>query len=360
MKSIYYTETPLDTVRLGASLGRLLKGGDAVLLFGDLGAGKTHFVKGIAEGLGVQTLVKSPTFAYVNAYRIEKRIDREWTENGLGVGGELFHYDLYRMERGDDLTSLGYHETMADPRAVNVVEWADRLGDDVPRRAIRVEILAKGHTRSIAVDFAYSARCREKDVEAFYDHWQTPLHVRAHCRQVASVGQQVAEAMIRRGEIVDINLVYTSCLLHDMCRVCDFKTLDRGKFPEPITDEKWARWNALRAEYAGTHHADIAHGWLREKGFDDTAEAIRLHKSLNIVDDFAAYTPESFIVYYADKRVKHTEIVSLKERFRDGRERYGADNDAAAQARFREAEKRTLHLEKTLFGNLDIKPADIR
>lgn len=70
MRSTYYTETPLATIELGAKLGKILKGGDAILLFGELGAGKTHFTKGIAEGLGVTDLVKSPTYAYVNNYSL--------------------------------------------------------------------------------------------------------------------------------------------------------------------------------------------------------------------------------------------------------------------------------------------------
>jgi len=359
MKSTYYTQTPVDTITLGARLGGTLKGGDVVLLFGDLGAGKTHFTKGIAEGLGITQLVKSPTFAYVNTYPIKS-------------GLTLYHYDLYRMNRdprlrgddknehGNDLESLGYEETLNDPNAINVVEWADRLGDRLPFRYIRVDILAEGDTRSIAIDFIYPTRLRAEAVESYWEEWATPLHVREHCKQVANVGRQVAEAYIQKLQIVDLNLVVTSCLLHDMCRVCDFRTLDRDKFFEPVTETKWKKWVTLREQYAGRHHGDIAHEALSARGFTETAECIRLHKSLNLVTEPAAYdTLEKQIVYYADKRVKHTEIVSLAERFSDGRERYGKYSTPEKEAPFVVAEKAAEELEALLFEPLEMEPTNI-
>ena len=348
MKSLYYTQTPIDTITLGARLGEMLKGGDVVLLFGDLGAGKTHFTKGIAEGLKVKTLVKSPTFVYVNPYPLK--------------GGQtLYHYDLYRMEKDADLSSLGYEETLHVPNAINVVEWADRLGGHLPSRYIRVDILAEGNTRSIAIDFAYPTRLRAEAVESYWEEWATPLHVRAHCKQVANVGRQIAEAYLEKLQIADLNLVHTSCLLHDMARVCDFRVLDRSKFAEEVTDAKWKKWLELRSRYSERHHGDIAHEALTARGFTETAEAIRLHKTVNLPDEFPSYDSlEKMIVYYADKRVKHTEIVSLKERFRDGRERYGQTNTPEQEAKFIKAEKMGYDLERLIFKPLDIESGDVR
>lgn len=348
MKSVYYTQTPLATVELGARLGRRLQPGDTVLLFGDLGAGKTHFVKGIAAGLGVTDLIKSPTYAYVNTYP-------------LAGGNVFFHYDFYRLASGDDFTSLGYEETLHNPRAINVIEWADRLGERLPARYLRVDFAAQANTRSIALQFAYPLRAMEVIVEPYYNQWQTPLHVRGHCRQVALVARQVAEAFVRAGEIVDINLVYTSALLHDMCRVCDFRRFSRELFTEEVTDEKWAAWVRLREQYAGRHHADIAHEALLVDGFDETAEAVRLHRSAALEEEPDSYDSlEKKIVYYADKRVKHTEVVSLAERFRDGRERYGKEDDAEHTALYARVEARTYALEKSLFKNLEITPEEVK
>jgi tRNA threonylcarbamoyladenosine biosynthesis protein TsaE len=283
MKSTYYTESAAATIQLGAKLGKTLRPGDTVLLFGELGAGKTHFTKGIAEGLDIEHLVKSPTYAYVNTYPIES--------------GTLFHYDFYRLETGADLTSLGYYESLHDSDAINVVEWADRLEGDLPSRFIRVDIIAEGDTRSLSIDWFYPGRSTGDVVEPYYDEWRTPMHVRDHCKQVASVGRQIATAYIEQGEVVDINLVITSCLLHDLCRVCDFQTLERDKFQEEITDEKWQKWVDLREQYQGQHHADIASDWLAAKGFSEMAEVIRLHRFTDILDEPDSYdTLEKMIV----------------------------------------------------------------
>ena len=75
MKTIYKTRNPQQTIDLGIQLATRLIPGDSILLFGDLGSGKTHFVKGVAKGLGVNNTVKSPTFAYVNKYHLESGTD---------------------------------------------------------------------------------------------------------------------------------------------------------------------------------------------------------------------------------------------------------------------------------------------
>jgi hypothetical protein len=149
-------------------------------------------------------------------------------------------------------------------------------------------------------------------------------------------------------------------MLHDMNRVCDFRRLERNRFQEEVTDEKWKKWQSCRREYKGMHHADITAKILDELGFTETAELIRLHRS-----DYIVKQPDAFdfiekkIIYYADKRVKHNEIVSLKERFRDGRARYGKFDTPEEKKLFEEVEVKTKKLEKELFDGIGIKPADI-
>lgn len=104
------TTTPADTERLGVLLGERLRKGDIVLLVGELGAGKTTFVRGVAQGTGSQATVASPTFQLVRVY--PGRV-------------QLAHVDLYRIENSSDLDALGLEE-LADQGAV-VVEWGDRL-----------------------------------------------------------------------------------------------------------------------------------------------------------------------------------------------------------------------------------------
>ena len=110
-----------ETRTLGERLGSRLRGGEVVLLCGDLGAGKTHFAQGVARGLGVAAAVVSPTFTLAAHY--EGRLP-------------LVHYDLYRLASADELSPLGFLQT-DDPRTVSLVEWGDRVR--VPG-AIRVEL----------------------------------------------------------------------------------------------------------------------------------------------------------------------------------------------------------------------------
>jgi tRNA threonylcarbamoyladenosine biosynthesis protein TsaE len=104
------TSAPEETEAAGEELGRRLRSGDLVLLRGELGAGKTTFVRGIARGCGSAALVASPTFQLVRIY--PGRL-------------QLAHVDLYRLEKGDELHDLGLDELL-DVGAV-VVEWGDRL-----------------------------------------------------------------------------------------------------------------------------------------------------------------------------------------------------------------------------------------
>ena len=125
-----------DTRAIAARVAASLKPGDVLLLAGDLGAGKTAFVRGLAEGLGVDPgEVTSPTFTLVHEYR----------------GGRLplIHIDLYRLERAD-LDEIGLDQDLAD-QGVTAVEWPERLSRTI-RGAISVTISDTGfETRSIQV-----------------------------------------------------------------------------------------------------------------------------------------------------------------------------------------------------------------
>jgi tRNA threonylcarbamoyladenosine biosynthesis protein TsaE len=123
------TTSPAETERAGMLLGERLKPGDVVLLTGELGAGKTTFVRGVAHGTGSKADVASPTFQLVRVY--PGRV-------------QLAHVDLYRVEDGAELRDLGLEE-LAEEGAV-VVEWGDRLEVD---GAARIEIEHLGGDRRL-------------------------------------------------------------------------------------------------------------------------------------------------------------------------------------------------------------------
>lgn len=114
-----------QTVRLGEIIGRDLRPGDVVLLYGELGAGKTTLVRGLARGAGSRARVSSPTFALAHVYR--------------GNPLNLHHLDLYRL-KGHELGEVGLDELLRDPRAAVVVEWPDNLGGSWPARRIEVRL----------------------------------------------------------------------------------------------------------------------------------------------------------------------------------------------------------------------------
>lgn len=139
-----------ETFDLGRSLGRSLRGGEMILLEGDLGLGKTIFTKGIATGLGIPSdVVSSPSFTLVHEYKDGRM--------------PLFHVDLYRLETPDDeVGTLGIEEILTAGGVV-VVEWGERLPPYLRRGALRVRLhdLGEGSRRiEIIADGKSSARPR--------------------------------------------------------------------------------------------------------------------------------------------------------------------------------------------------------
>src|SRR5712692_4248590 len=105
------SHSPAETEALGETWGRAAQEGLVIGLSGDLGAGKTQLVKGLARGLGITARVHSPTFALINVY----------------PGGRLtlFHLDLYRLETREQILAVGLVEYL-EPAGVTVIEWAER------------------------------------------------------------------------------------------------------------------------------------------------------------------------------------------------------------------------------------------
>ena len=138
----YLSHGPAETEMLGEQIGRAAKHGLVLTLSGDLGAGKTQLVKGIARGLGVTARVHSPTFTLVNEYG--------------GGRLKLFHLDLYRLETPAQILSAGVEEFLS-PDGVAVIEWAERIADCGLRiadwRRVQIEIIGELERKIIYDDF---------------------------------------------------------------------------------------------------------------------------------------------------------------------------------------------------------------
>ncbi|MDD3679786.1 MAG: tRNA (adenosine(37)-N6)-threonylcarbamoyltransferase complex ATPase subunit type 1 TsaE [Candidatus Shapirobacteria bacterium] len=120
----YFTKSAQETKKLGRKIGANLKPGTTLALFGDLGGGKTTFLQGIAQGLGVKERILSPTFIISRDYSISR-------------GGRFYHFDWYRIKDTDQVGSLGMEELFGNNNIV-AVEWADRALQVLPKKRVEV------------------------------------------------------------------------------------------------------------------------------------------------------------------------------------------------------------------------------
>ena len=120
----FISKSSSQTEKIGSVLGKALKNGDVVAIFGDMGAGKTAFVRGLASGMGLNAFVSSPTFALVHEYP---------------GNPPLFHFDMYRINSWDDLYSTGFFDYM-DIGGVIAVEWSENIETALPENSIKVLI----------------------------------------------------------------------------------------------------------------------------------------------------------------------------------------------------------------------------
>ncbi len=134
--AVFHSKSEAETEAIGADFARDLPGGTVVAMYGDLGAGKTAFVRGMARGMGLDCRVSSPTFTIVNEY-LGKR--------------ELIHFDMYRLSSADELFDIGWEDYLARG-AVCAVEWSENVSDAFFGDEINVRIEKTGENeRTITI-----------------------------------------------------------------------------------------------------------------------------------------------------------------------------------------------------------------
>ena len=126
----FITNSPEETEAVGAALGKILTPGAVIAYRGDLGAGKTAFTRGLAQGLGYAEPVTSPTYTIVNEY--------------LGGRMPLFHFDMYRLASSDDLWDIGWEDYL-ERGGIAAVEWSENI-EDALEDAIVITIHKTGET----------------------------------------------------------------------------------------------------------------------------------------------------------------------------------------------------------------------
>lgn len=132
-----------QTKQAAAKLAKRLHGGAVLALYGELGAGKTKFIQGLAEALGIKSRVTSPTFNILRVYSLKGRKDK---------ADSFYHIDAYRLASGRDLLALGAEEFLGAPNSIAAIEWAERVEDILPPQTIRLRFrLLAGGEREITV-----------------------------------------------------------------------------------------------------------------------------------------------------------------------------------------------------------------
>ncbi len=131
---MWFAQDAEETLRIGKAFGASLKPDSIVCLFGELGAGKTTFIRGIAEGIGIDpSQVSSPTFVYLNIYEGQT---------------PLYHFDLYRLSGVEPFLSMGFDEILFSP-GIKCIEWSERIAQVLPKEAIKVSISHEREGRKI-------------------------------------------------------------------------------------------------------------------------------------------------------------------------------------------------------------------
>ncbi|MBI1754780.1 tRNA (adenosine(37)-N6)-threonylcarbamoyltransferase complex ATPase subunit type 1 TsaE [Candidatus Azambacteria bacterium] len=145
--SVLVTKSAEETKAVAREFARAIasefpkgKAATVIALSGPLGAGKTTFAQGFAEGLGVKEKVKSPTFILMREHRIERR---HFTR--------FYHLDCYRLERSKEAAAIGLLEVLAHPENLVLIEWAEKIKGALPHKKIIVKFFHVGeHSRKIS------------------------------------------------------------------------------------------------------------------------------------------------------------------------------------------------------------------
>jgi tRNA threonylcarbamoyladenosine biosynthesis protein TsaE len=135
------TNSEKQTFNLGQKMAEKLQPGVVIGLIGELGAGKTILIKGLAKGLGINQTIASPTFVLMKVYKTRINADICADKRRLKKPIQwLCHVDAYRLKSGQDLIEIGLKDWLNQPSTVTVIEWADQVKDILPKNTIFVKI----------------------------------------------------------------------------------------------------------------------------------------------------------------------------------------------------------------------------
>jgi len=140
----YITNSEKETFNLGKKIATTIKGGEVVALSGNLGAGKTVLIKGIAAGLGIKKTITSPTFVLMKVYPV-----KGFTFNEIK---KLVHIDCYRSSSPEDIKAVGALDYFNDNETIVVIEWAEKIKKILPKKTVNIKIkIGRINNRNITI-----------------------------------------------------------------------------------------------------------------------------------------------------------------------------------------------------------------
>ncbi len=319
-------ETDIKMRKIGESLARTIYVRPVtILISGELGAGKTTFVQGLAKGLGIAGTIVSPTFALEQRY-----------------GDVLCHLDLYRLTSPDQAHQILEHSH--DFPGIRIIEWAQRATNEIDAGITIAIEEQKQSTRTITCSFSDIAIPTDEEIAGWMDEVMLPEKVRLHTRAVARNCDQIAAALIPHGIIIRSRALHAAAEIHDLLRFVDFNEKART-VEAAATEAQSACWEAIKKEY-GLKHEQAASEFLTRRGFKEIGDIVRVHKGWMPDGSIILNTIEQMILAYADKRTIIDRTVTIDERFDDFIKRYGDGKESDRARLWRSAMKA---IEQSLF-----------
>lgn len=190
-----------------------------------------------------------------------------------------------------------------------------------------------------------------KDVLAIYESFHVPQHIRRHMVMVSAVATVIGEDLMRRGIQLDVHSLQLAALLHDALKIYTITDHKQDFFQHSVTAENLKIWAELKEKYGDQPDSHAMYELLTARNEAKIALMIKKHDFSSLTKaEMQPYSLEENILYYADKRVKHDQVVSLEERIRDGNERYAKTKEQVAKSLL--VEKELFKLERELFAKL--------